>query len=249
MQQIRLRGEDAELVQSIVNLSTRYGVITPYTSFLIEEDDIAAQRDGVVMEEAALSLAAPTMVSGAAAVDRASVEGEMAAAEAPAPMATVVTTDAAGQAVSQAPVRAIGGRTFFLRGGVWVDSAYDGTAATEPLPFASDAYFDLLTARPELGEALALGEEIILVIDGAAYRVTAEGSAPVEQSAAGDQVTPPAGDDAIVPVEPTPVATSGYPGATSAGIQVCGMGVLLPLLALGGVGFAKRRGLARRKEL
>ena len=40
MQQIRLNGENAELVQSIVNLSTRYGVITPYTSFLIEEDDI-----------------------------------------------------------------------------------------------------------------------------------------------------------------------------------------------------------------
>ncbi|MCA9935021.1 MAG: VWA domain-containing protein, partial [Anaerolineales bacterium] len=34
--EIRLHGEDAELVQSVVNLSIRYGIITPYTSFLIE---------------------------------------------------------------------------------------------------------------------------------------------------------------------------------------------------------------------
>jgi len=250
MQQIRLRGEDAELVQSIVNLSTRYGVITPYTSFLIEEDDIGAQTSAAqggalppmadLSLQAAEALAAPTMVSGAAAVDRAAVEGELAAAEAPAPMAIFVTTDADGQTVAQAPVRAVGGRTFFLRGGVWVDSAYDGTAATEPIPFASDAYFDLLTARPELGEALALGEEIILVIDGAAYRVSAEG-APDEQAPANGQSTPTAGDNTIAQVDPTPTPTDSYPGATGVGIQVCGIGVLLPLLALGSIGFARRR--------
>ena len=53
MQQIRLHGEDDELVQSIVNLSTRYGIITPYTSFLIEEDDIFAQigDDDMVLDD------------------------------------------------------------------------------------------------------------------------------------------------------------------------------------------------------
>jgi len=30
---IRLHGEDPELVDSIVRLSIRYGIITPYTSF------------------------------------------------------------------------------------------------------------------------------------------------------------------------------------------------------------------------
>jgi Ca-activated chloride channel family protein len=38
--EIRLHGENPELVQSVVNLSIRYGIITPYTSYLIEEDDI-----------------------------------------------------------------------------------------------------------------------------------------------------------------------------------------------------------------
>src|SRR5690606_23776918 len=39
MNTIRLNGENQELIDSIVSLSVRYGIITPYTSFLIEEDD------------------------------------------------------------------------------------------------------------------------------------------------------------------------------------------------------------------
>ncbi len=35
--QIRIRGEDSEWVQAIVELSLKYGIITLYTSFLIEE--------------------------------------------------------------------------------------------------------------------------------------------------------------------------------------------------------------------
>jgi len=87
MQQIRLRGEDPELVQSVVSLSTRYGIITPYTSFLIEEDDIIAQSP-----DATTALAAPAAVSGAEAVERAVTESDMAAAEAPMPLATACAT-------------------------------------------------------------------------------------------------------------------------------------------------------------
>src|SRR5690606_6155304 len=70
--QIRLHGENPELVQSVVNLSIRYGIITPYTSFLIEEGDIFTQsgRDEI-LEEAAEDFAAPREVSGASAVEEA----------------------------------------------------------------------------------------------------------------------------------------------------------------------------------
>jgi Ca-activated chloride channel family protein len=240
MQQIRLQGEDPELVQSIVNLSTRYGIITPYTSFLIEEDDIFAQTGGApALEEAAEMLAAPMEASGAAAVDRASAEGELAAADAPMPMATMVTADAGGQAVAQAPVQSASSRTFFLRGGVWVDSGYDGTAEPRMLPFASDAYFDLLSTHPELGEALALGEEVLLIVEGDAYRITAQGeeTAPAQSTDSGGQTDEP---------EPAPAPTDA---ATTApvevfGTQVCASAFILPLLVAVGLGTARRR--ARR---
>lgn len=236
MQQIRLRGENPELVQSIVNLSTRYGVITPYTSFLIEEDDIFAQTGGPVME-AATALEAPAEASGAAAVDRAATEGELAAAEAPLPMATMVTTNESGQMVAQAPVRTAGSRTFFLRGGVWVDSAYDPTAEAQPIPFASDAYFDLLGAHPELGEALALGEEMIVVVEGVAYRVTAEGG---QQTTDGERQ----GTDETTPVVPQPTQDDGRQTTEEGGLVVAGRpcaAALLPLAALVGWGLSRRR--------
>ncbi len=250
MQQIRLRGEDAELVQSIVALSTRYGIITPYTSFLIEEDDIAAQSNPQLMEQAELALAAPDAVSGAAAVERANAESDLAAAEAPLPMATAPMAGAAGgAAVAAAPVQTAGDRTFFLRGGVWVDSAYDA-AAGEPavIPFASDAYFDLLSTRPELGAALALGDEVLVVVDGAAYRITSEGEATgaVTLPATTPESGQPIAQSEATPAPfPTPIEGEATPAG---GMEVFGVGVpgcasalLLPLLAVVGLGAARRR--------
>jgi Ca-activated chloride channel family protein len=224
MQQIRLSGENEELVQSIVNLSTRYGIITPYTSFLIEEDDIFAQTDGAPVE-AFEALAAPAQASGAEAVDRAAVEGELALAAAPAPLATVVAYDADGQAVVQAAVQTAGSRTFFLRDGVWVDSAYDESADPQPqaIPFASDAYFDLLNDRPELGEALALGGEMIIVVDGAAYRITDTGDE--SNTTISQPVDPVAETDDTPPVDETS-------GVTAFGIEVCASALILPLAAI-----------------
>lgn len=244
MQQIRLNGEDPELVQSIVNLSTRYGIITPYTSFLIEEDDIFAQTGGApVMEEAAEALAAPREASGAEAVDRAAVEGEMAAAEAPAPMATMASMDAGSGVVAQAPVRTAASRTFFLRSGVWVDSAYDGRAEPHAIPFASDAYFDLLSARPELGEALALGEEIIIVVDGDTYRITNQGESSTGEISPDVTLPAPAAttDEAIAQIDATPESDDQTAASTGVGIQVCGMGLILPLLVGAGWGASRRR--------
>jgi Ca-activated chloride channel homolog len=242
MQQIRLRGEDPELVQSVVNLSTRYGIITPYTSFLIEEDDIFTQSGAPVMEEAMEALAAPAMVSGEAAVDRAEMEGFLAAAEAPLPMATTVVSAAGSVAQTQPVVQTAGNRTFFLRGGVWVDSAYDPQHMTEPqlITFASDAYFELLSNRPELGQALALGEEIILVVDEQAYRITgADGTAdPGEVSLSTPGPTGPTGESAQVD---SGAEREESPPASSGGLQVCGLGLALPLAVLAGMGLDRRR--------
>src|SRR5260221_7206766 len=46
LNQIRLNGQTPELVDSVVRLSVRYGIITPYTSYLIQEGDINAQTGG-----------------------------------------------------------------------------------------------------------------------------------------------------------------------------------------------------------
>ena len=250
MQQIRLHGEDPELVQSVVALSTRYGIITPYTSFLIEEDDISAQSPDVF----AAPLAAPAEASGAEAVERAAVEGDMAAAEAPLPLPTLMPSAGAapGMAVAEAvaPVQTAGDRTFFLRDGVWVDSAYDA-AMGEPavVPFASDAYFDLLSARPELGAALALGDEVLVMVEGVAYRITATSGEAGEVALPGTASTPTAAPDGITQTDATPAAINATPGATTEGtsgvtafgVGPCAAALLLPLAIVVSLGAARRR--------
>lgn len=259
MQQIRLRGEDEELVRSIVNLSTRYGIITPYTSFLIEEDDIFAGGgreviDQETLDTAAQFLAAPTQVSGAEAVERAVEEEAMADAAAPMVVeVTRVVTESSGETVSQAVVRAVGSKTFLLRDGVYVDTAYDpDSIALRSVPFASGAYFDLLVENPALGPYLALAERVIVVHDGQGYEITAaagetgespdpanETALPPDEPIGEEVVAAPAGGSDLDPDQPV---ASDPPGVT-----VCGVGLILPLLGLAGFGLMDARRRKRRE--
>jgi Ca-activated chloride channel family protein len=170
--QIRLHGEDSELVQSVVNLSIRYGIITPYTSYLIEEDDIFTQsgRDDI-LEEAEADFAAPREVSGGEAVEEAADQAFLNAAEVAAPASEVTSSD--GSIISTNEVVQIAGsKTFVLRNGVWIDTAYNADGQTpQQVGFASDDYFDLLSAAPEIGRYLSLGTEVLFVYGDQVYQI------------------------------------------------------------------------------
>lgn len=43
LEEIRLHGEEGELVEEIKELGIKFGIVTPYTSFLVKEDDEVAQ--------------------------------------------------------------------------------------------------------------------------------------------------------------------------------------------------------------
>ncbi len=199
---IRLNGENQEWVDSVVDLSIRFGIITPYTSFLIEEDDILSAQ-GRQDAQAALSATANRLgeaVSGADAVAAADQFAQMGAAAAPmtqsftrstaTPLAmmqtaggltplgsTVPSSPTEGVALEEEtrvnPIQTVGGKTFILQSDIWTDTTFEpDTVTTEKVEFLSDAYFDLLTTIPELGEFFAIGEQVIVVWDGVAYEVT-----------------------------------------------------------------------------
>lgn len=176
---IRLNGENPELIDSIISLSVRYGIITPYTSFLIEEDDILTQtgRDRAAAAFEAQAHGLTAAASGAAAVAAADTFGSMAAAEAPAPlvMPTMAAPGMGDQAAPGVMMQLVEDRTFILRDGVWTDTAFDPeTMTTETVIFLSDEYFALIEARPGLIPFFALGDRVIVVYDGVAYEVTVE---------------------------------------------------------------------------
>ncbi|MBC6938210.1 MAG: hypothetical protein DWB42_20600, partial [Chloroflexi bacterium] len=73
------------------------------------------------------------------------------------------------------PVQTVGSKTFLWLNGVWTDTTFEpDTMQTQKVVFLSDAYFDLLDEKPELSAYFALGERVIVVLDGVAYEVVAE---------------------------------------------------------------------------
>jgi Ca-activated chloride channel family protein len=169
--QLRLHGEDRELVNEIVYLSKRYGIITEYTSFLVDVGFEVTQRDLVPMAEKKLE-AAMSMLSGAEAVNRAKSSRVIANAC----VAPRSYTDSEGTKREVTNVVQVGARTFFNRNGTWVDSEYDGSAEPIRVKAFSEAYFELLRRVPEIGRYLALGDEVIFIMKGKAVRVGAEGA-------------------------------------------------------------------------
>jgi Ca-activated chloride channel family protein len=172
--QIRLHGENEELIDAIVDLSLKYGIVTPYTSYLITEDDVLSEtaRQAAATSIADSSAAAPA--SGSEAVTMA--QEARAIADASGPMPTVTFETDEGEEVSSADVlRYAGTRTFILQDGIWTDTAFDPDQMTPTVvSFASDAYFTLLGEHPELGPAFALGQQVIVVVGETAYQVTLE---------------------------------------------------------------------------
>jgi Ca-activated chloride channel family protein len=179
LNQARLQGPDEETVAQIVQLSIRYGIVTPYTSYLVTEPmalGVKAQ-EGIADHAFDEMLAAPMEVSGEKAVGRAAAESNIRSAEV-APQLDQSSADV---------VRLVGSRTFSLVDGIWIDTSYDPEMMTTlQVPFLSADYFTLADSRSELGDAFALGQSVIIVVEGIAYEVIgAEGQ--------GDQIIIPKG--------------------------------------------------------
>lgn len=152
LDQIRLYGESDELIDSVIRLSTRYGIITPYTSFLVEEGR---------------QYSAEEMRSAVGAATSAPATGKQAVLG-----SSSLRTLAEGETVQQSgtAVRYVEDRTFFLRDGVWVESSYQDEPTIDIAAFSS-AYFELLDIIPEVAPYLALGDRLVVKVGDRYLRI------------------------------------------------------------------------------
>ncbi|UCE27045.1 MAG: VWA domain-containing protein [Candidatus Coatesbacteria bacterium] len=191
LEEIRLGGEDEELVDAVIALSKEYGIVTPYTSYLVE--DTAPKTAGVTYPRTWGG------TSGGAAEDRAGWLGGAATFAArdgggvPAPGWNNVRTDAelsvkesrviggmkevtiAVHGAADGQLRYVGERAFAFENGFWVDLSIGkdrGDYETVEVTFGSDEYFELLASEPRLAEYLALGEQVEVLWGGRLYKIT-----------------------------------------------------------------------------
>ena len=174
LNQIRLHGEHAELRDEAAALARRHGIVTPYTSWLILEDE--GRRKVADRDRTLRSFAADGRVRAEAKrmYDAAQAErsGGGAVGDAQAGLG-----DAGGRAVTVAVERqrtqTVAGRTFFDNGGQWIDArAQERPAARrERVAFASDAYFALLDREPAVAPWLSQGRNVVLLLGDTVYEV------------------------------------------------------------------------------
>ena len=112
-----MNGADQETIDQIVKLSIRYGIVTPYTSYLVTEPQPlgAENQERVAQDAFSEALAAPQVASGAGAVQKAADQGALSQAQ-QAPS----LPEGAEQTLAT-----VGSRTFLFNQGTWMDTAYD----------------------------------------------------------------------------------------------------------------------------
>jgi Ca-activated chloride channel family protein len=186
LDQIRLHGEDRELKEEVIELAKKFGIVTPYTSYLVTEDDeidVDSRRRRPRRLFQDLSAAPPPAPAGRPRSGQGDTADEMYRAvpeEAPAlapdftetkegEVAVRVSKDVqklkqqtvVSESISN-EIRYLGTKTFYFIDQIWIDSDYVEGEKTVKIMYGSDAYFKLLDAEPEIGKYLSLGEKIIL---------------------------------------------------------------------------------------
>lgn len=193
LDEIRLHGAAEELTKEVIRLGTRFAIVTPYTSSLVTDDAELEPRvaGGSVREPRDPSpppfLGEPTTPTTPpspttprqAKGPKTRPATPTARAPAPDPISeserlkrakevdSAEDTGAGGRVVKSA-----GGRTFVLdRTGRFVDTRWDGKAATMGVAAFSPAWFDWVAKGDAYAAILALGPRVLFVDDGVAYEI------------------------------------------------------------------------------
>jgi Ca-activated chloride channel homolog len=160
-----------ELVDEVVRLSTEFGVMTEYTSFLALEGSDLSAKDAVLRQASSnFTNRAVQVRSGAASVNQEFNNNFMMNQSSLNLRNDIVDQNL--NRVSTTSVRQVSDQTFYRKNGQWVDSsAVSKAAGAEPfreIQFGSREYDDLTQKLVKDGRqgSLALGGDILINFEG-----------------------------------------------------------------------------------
>jgi len=193
--QIRFNGENPELVESVKNLGKEYGIVTPYTSYLVteQEKEMAAVQQNIMRGSGGAGAhrlrSAQEAREAKAEMDEESVGSSVmydALMAAPKAAASAYGKGAVMSSRAMKKISAgdkemnmiltatrVADRTFHLKNGIWIESGLDeNVKADRSIPFLNAEYFSLSKTDPELRRILALGEQVVFRWEGEIYKIT-----------------------------------------------------------------------------
>jgi Ca-activated chloride channel homolog len=173
LQEIRLHGENKELIAEVVRLSQQYGIITEYTAFVAMNGG-KQSHDMMYREALGRISAARSEKAGQWAVNQAANDKALQQRVAASPEANSYR-DRRGNLTTTRNVTQLGRRAFYLQDGQWVDAEEAGTRKQRVVKLFSPEYVELLKTDPTFAKAQQLGwalsinvgdERIVIEKDG-----------------------------------------------------------------------------------
>lgn len=190
--QIRLEGASDGLIREVRDLGLRYGILTEYTSYLVQEPnqvavrledrrDLSANGSGAVMAQRMAPAAAPVAQTGKVAFDRAKESGQLSQA------ASLAEADVAAETKFEAlrssdELKRVGSRVFRKDKDVWTDIAHADTLRVLTVAPFSPAYFAVVRAIPELTSSLQVDTPVLVAGKKASIKVASGGKEKLSDS-------------------------------------------------------------------
>jgi Ca-activated chloride channel family protein len=183
--ELDLKGRNEELVKELVDLSTRHGILTPYTSFLSDETTrLSSLADNAKAADERLDVLRERTAGESGFSQRAAKGAYQNAMQPNAPAAASAPSGAGSSAVYRDAlkdqdvvvnsVRRLGNKSFFCRNGQWNDSTVteEQEKRATRIKQYSPEFFDLVK-RQDATRALyfAFDEPVLLNLDGDAYLI------------------------------------------------------------------------------
>jgi len=165
LEDMRRHGENDEVIEEVVGLSKRYGIITPYTAFLAAPEEpglLSWDREyggrGADLHDDVQASISSQKMKNARIADAAEFEYTPGSKS---------RTDESRLGMPQpvAERKTAGGKTFVFRGDMWTDAELltaEAPADTIRIEKFSEAYFELIRQYPEFREYLSVGQQVIL---------------------------------------------------------------------------------------
>jgi len=176
-----LHGRNQELVNELVSLSQKYGILTPYTSFLTEDSvSLTAQAANNGFAAGAVSRKMAT-VTGQAGVDQRDMKAKLQNATnmqaAAPPPASGGGRGGRAEVLAEAKMQQVGQKVFFKKGQVWQDSGVTAEQAAHAIHVTqfSQQYFDLAASHGGvMAQYLALDQPVLVNLGSQTYQIDPE---------------------------------------------------------------------------
>lgn len=186
----RLDGTNKALVEEIVKLSKEFGILSEYTSFLVDLDVTAPASSGPVAAtsnafkswEAQVDMAGTKMdgmrgayAGGSAVAQSVNRKDEMYAMNAPSARGGRVMLNDVGERVALNRMQNVAQRSFVQNGAQWVDVHYRPAQHVVKVKAFSPAYMQLANADSRMAQYLSVSDNMVVSVKDTAVVVATEG--------------------------------------------------------------------------